>query len=59
METKNFIDPYREILAQLNYVLLKRDSVDIDSIFNVIDNIELIFYSLYEAEYKWKKEVYI
>jgi len=59
MEANELLEKYNNVLAQINYILLKRESLDEDNIFNILDNIQFIFQLIYEKIYLWKNAFYI
>ena len=59
MEANELLEKYNNVLAQINYILLKREALDEDNIFNILDNLQLIFQLIYEKIYIWKNAFYI
>jgi len=59
MEPNELLEKYNNVLAQINFILLKRESLDEDNIFNILDNIQFIFQLIYEKIYLWKTAFFI
>ena len=59
MEANELLEKYNNVLAQINFMLLKREALDEDNIFNILDNIQFIFQLIYEKIYLWKIAFFI
>ena len=59
MDANDLLEKYNNVLAQINFILLKRESLDEDNIFNILDNIQFIFQLIYEKIYLWEMAFFI